>query len=120
MAECEEIESHSSTSGCGGGGIGGLALHEGCKEDNRKHQAKGSDDNVADGKEVVFATHNVSSRHHEALVSVERADIVELGSELVDRDLHHVGAHGEVNINPTKELAEVGQACSSHPDDEVF
>ena len=120
LAECEGIEFHSSTSGCGSGGIGGLTLHEGCKEDDRKHQAKGSDDDVADGKEVVTATHNVSSRHHEALVTAERGDIVELGSEFVDSDFNRVGALGEVDINPTKELAEVGQACSSHPDDEVL
>jgi len=56
--------------------IGRSSAHVGNEEDNAEGDAEGSNDDVANGEEVVGTAKNVSRREHEILASIERTDIV--------------------------------------------
>jgi len=95
-------------------GLQRLLAHVGHEENDREDDAECTDDDVADGEEVVAATEHVSGREHKPLLPIEGFDVVEV------LDLYNVLALGEAGADLTEELAEVGETGGSHPDDEVF
>jgi len=95
-------------------GLQRLLAHVGHEENDREDDAECTDDDVADGEEVVAATEHVSGREHKPLLPIEGFDVVEV------LDLYNVLALGEPGADLTEELAEVGEPGGTHPDNEVF
>ena len=91
-----------------------LSAHVGYEENDAEHDAECSDNDVADGQEIICASQNVRSRQNEVLAAGEWADvIVVLDGELVFALFH-------VLFNFAVEFAEVGQTSGPHPHNEVF
>jgi hypothetical protein len=104
----------------GSSGSLALALHKGSEEDHREHQAERTNNDVADGEEVVAASHDVSGRQHETLGSIEHAHIVEGLTERIVSDFHLVGSFNQILVDAAKQLTEIWQASSAHPHNKVL
>ena len=94
--------------------VGRSPAHVGDEEDDSEGDAEGSNDDVADGEEVVGAAEHIGRREHEVLASVERTHVVFV------RDLKFICAGWHVLLDLAVQLAEVRQASGSHPHDEVL
>ena len=61
-----------------------LSSHVGNEEDDSEHEAKTSNDDIADGKEEVLSSEDIGSRKHEVFTTFEGADIeIVLNVELI-------------------------------------
>lgn len=82
-------------------GIGRPPAHVGNEEDDAEGDAEGSNDDVANGEEVVSAAKYISRREHEILASIERTDIVLVIDDKI------ILASGHVLLDLAPKFAEV-------------
>ena len=91
-----------------------VLLQVGNAENEGKEEAQGTHHNVADCQEVVLSSEGVGGGEHKGFATGEGLHIVLVANS--NRILALLKGH----INLPIKLAEVGEACGSHPDDEVL
>jgi len=86
-----------------------------CDEENdSKHDTKGADNNVANRKEIVSSTQHICGRQDKVLATCKGSHVV------VVFNIQHVLSFLQVFGDLAVKFAEIGEACRSHPDNEML